>query len=110
MTQTQVHTQTAGPRLGGDRWRLQVVHRTTFAYSGPVRSSYNEARLTPENSPRQTTLRSRVEIEPAASAYAYRDYWGTTVTRSTCTFRTPSWSSPAPRSWKPARTCAWRTG
>jgi len=62
------------------RWRLQVVHRTRFAYSGPVRSSYNEARLTPENSGRQTTLRSRVEIEPAASAYPYRDYWGTTVT------------------------------
>jgi transglutaminase-like putative cysteine protease len=56
------------------------VHRTRFHYSGPVRSSYNEARLTPENSPRQTTLRSRVEIEPAATAYAYRDYWGSTVT------------------------------
>src|SRR4051794_41662741 len=80
MTQTQVQTQPAGPRLGGDRWRLQVVHRTTFSYSGPVRSSYNEARLTPENSARQTTLRSRVEIEPAATAYAYRDYWGSTVT------------------------------
>ena len=39
-----------------------------FHYSGPVRSSYNEARLTPENSNRQTTLRSRVEIEPAATA------------------------------------------
>ena len=51
-----------------------------FHYSGPVRSSYNEARLTPENSNRQTTLRSRVEIEPAATAYAYRDYWGSTVT------------------------------
>nr|WP_179722594.1 transglutaminase family protein [Petropleomorpha daqingensis] len=59
---------------------MQVVHRTRFAYDGPVRSSYNEARLTPENSGRQTTLRSRVEIEPAATAYPYRDYWGTTVT------------------------------
>jgi transglutaminase-like putative cysteine protease len=76
VTQTQVQ----GPRLSAQRWRLQVVHRTRFAYSGPVRSSYNEARLTPENSSRQTTLRSRVEIEPVASAYAYRDYWGTTVT------------------------------
>jgi transglutaminase-like putative cysteine protease len=57
-----------------------VVHRTRFSYSGPVRSSYNEARLTPESSSRQTTLRSRVEIEPAATAFAYRDYWGSTVT------------------------------
>jgi transglutaminase-like putative cysteine protease len=43
-------------------------------------SSYNEARMTPENSSRQTTLRSRVEIEPAATVHAYRDYWGSTVT------------------------------
>jgi transglutaminase-like putative cysteine protease len=57
-----------------------VVHRTAFHYSGAVRSSYNEARLTPESSNRQTALRSRVEIEPVATAYGYRDYWGTTVT------------------------------
>ena len=80
MTQTQTQTQTPAARTPGSRWRLQIVHRTRFSYSGPVRSSYNEARLTPENSPRQTTLRSRVEIEPAATAYAYRDYWGSTVT------------------------------
>jgi transglutaminase-like putative cysteine protease len=75
---TQIQTQ--GVRTVDGRWRLQVVHRTEFHYSGPVRSSYNEARLTPENSARQTTLRSRVDIEPAASAFAYRDYWGSTVT------------------------------
>ncbi len=82
-TQTQGgagQLQRSGPRPPGDRWRLQVVHRTRFRYGGPVRSSYNEARLTPENSTRQTTLRSRVEIEPAATAFAYRDYWGSTVT------------------------------
>src|SRR4029453_13584185 len=78
MTQTQ--TQDAAPRPAAHRWRLQVVHRTRFHYTGPVRSSYNEARLTPESSNRQTTLRSKVEIEPAATAYAYRDYWGSTVT------------------------------
>jgi transglutaminase-like putative cysteine protease len=81
--QKQSQSQVLGTtpaRTGGHRWRLQVVHRTRFHYSGPVRSSYNEARLTPESSNRQTTLRSRVEIEPAATAYAYRDYWGSTVT------------------------------
>ncbi len=67
-------------RTAGHRWRLQVVHRTRFGYGGPVRSSYNEARVTPESSGRQTVLRSRVEIEPAANAFAYRDYWGSTVT------------------------------
>jgi transglutaminase-like putative cysteine protease len=79
-TRTQTHEPVAAPRPAAHRWRLQVVHRTAFHYSGPVRSSYNEARLTPESSNRQTTLRSRVEIEPAATAYAYRDYWGSTVT------------------------------
>jgi transglutaminase-like putative cysteine protease len=79
--QSQSQTQTASAaRASAHRWRLQVVHRTAFHYSGAVRSSYNEARLTPESSNRQTTLRSRVEIEPAATAYGYRDYWGTTVT------------------------------
>jgi transglutaminase-like putative cysteine protease len=77
---TQFQAQTPAARTPGSRWRLQIVHRTRFSYNGPVRSSYNEARLTPENSPRQTTLRSRVEIEPGATAYAYRDYWGSTVT------------------------------
>ena len=83
MPQSQFQSQlaqfrTAGPP--GDRWRLQVVHRSAFRYGGPVRSSYNEARMTPENSSRQTTLRARVEIEPAATVHAYRDYWGSTVT------------------------------
>src|SRR5688572_21781453 len=81
MTQTQSQTLGTTPaRTAAHRWRLQIVHRTRFHYTGPVRSSYNEARLTPESSNRQTTLRSRVEIEPAATAYAYRDYWGSTVT------------------------------
>jgi len=74
-------TQSQGPaRVAGDRWRLQIVHRSQLRYGGPVRSSYNEARMTPENSSRQTTLRSRVEIEPTATVHAYRDYWGSTVT------------------------------
>ncbi|MCW2507655.1 MAG: putative transglutaminase, partial [Modestobacter sp.] len=79
-SQTQTQTQTGPVRVPSDRWRLQVVHRTQFRYGGPVRSSYNEARMTPESSSRQTTLRSRVEIEPAATVHAYRDYWGSTVT------------------------------
>jgi transglutaminase-like putative cysteine protease len=77
---TQSQVQGTFPRTAGHRWRLQIVHRTRFAYGGPVRSSYNEARVTPESSARQTVLRSRVEIEPAANAFAYRDYWGSTVT------------------------------
>ncbi len=65
--QTQTQETTSSARTAANRWRLQVVHKTRFHYTGPVRSSYNEARLTPESSNRQTTLRSRVEIEPAAT-------------------------------------------
>lgn len=79
-SQSQSQVQSGPVRVPGDRWRLQVVHRSAFRYGGPVRSSYNEARMTPENSSRQTTLRSRVEIEPLATVHAYRDYWGATVT------------------------------
>ena len=69
-TQTRTQTQGGPVRAAGDRWRLQVVHRSAFRYAGPVRSSYNEARVTPENSGRQTTPRSRVEIDPTAPVHA----------------------------------------
>ena len=61
-------------------WRMRVRHRTGYSYDGEVRSSYNEARMTPLTDPTQTTLESRVEISPNASTYRYRDYWGTEVT------------------------------
>ena len=76
--QTHETSRAGGPPRTAGGCRSCTAPR--FHYAGPVRSSYNEARLTPENSNRQTTLRSRVEIEPAATAYAYRDYWGSTVT------------------------------
>lgn len=61
-------------------WRVKVMHRTGYTYDGNVVSSFNEARVTPLTDASQTTLDSRVEISPAASAYRYRDYWGTQVT------------------------------
>jgi transglutaminase-like putative cysteine protease len=61
-------------------WRVRVQHRTGYSYAGDVVSSFNEARMTPLTDQTQTTLESRVEISPTASAYRYRDYWGTRVT------------------------------
>lgn len=61
-------------------WRVRVAHRTGYTYEGEVLSSFNEARMTPLTDGSQTTLDSRVDISPAASAYRYRDYWGTLVT------------------------------
>ena len=59
--------------------RLNIDHRTGFRYSSPVKSSYNEARMTP-TSDGQTVWSSRITIEPAAWSFSYVDYWGTTVT------------------------------
>ena len=61
-------------------WRVRVQHRTGYSYAGDVVSSFNEARMTPLTDQTQTTLESRVEITPPASAFRYRDYWGTRVT------------------------------
>lgn len=61
-------------------WRMRVIHATGYAYKTPVRSSYNEARLTPRSDSRQNVIVSRVETAPATRSYRYVDYWGTAVT------------------------------
>jgi transglutaminase-like putative cysteine protease len=63
-----------------ESWRLKVRHRTGFTYAGRVASSYNEARMSPRNEPRQAVLDARVEVWPPARTYRYEDYWGTVVT------------------------------
>jgi transglutaminase-like putative cysteine protease len=60
-------------------WRLKVRHMTTYAYSGVVHASYNEARISPLDTPSQFTLEHRVEVHPAANLFRYRDYWGSRV-------------------------------
>lgn len=60
-------------------WRLRTEHTTAFSYSTPARASYNEVRMVPVTTPRQTTLEARVQTAPAAAQYSYRDYWGTQV-------------------------------
>jgi transglutaminase-like putative cysteine protease len=60
--------------------RLSIDHQTGFRYATPVKSSYNEARMTPVGTDQQTVWSSRVSINPAAWSFTYVDYWGTTVT------------------------------
>ena len=43
-------------------WRLRFRHNTGFSYAGPVRTSYNEARITPLTFAGQTTLDSRISV------------------------------------------------
>jgi transglutaminase-like putative cysteine protease len=60
-------------------WRISVRHRTGYRYVGPVRASYNEARLTPPTLDGQRTLQAALAITPAVRPLRYVDYWGTTV-------------------------------
>ena len=60
-------------------WRLRIEHTTRVAYPGPVRTSFNEARMTPLTLPTQTTLEARVTVVPGAPVWTYHDYWGTRV-------------------------------
>jgi len=60
-------------------WRLRVVHTTEVSYSGPVRTSFNEVRMTPLTIPAQVTLESRVTAGAGVPVWTYCDYWGTYV-------------------------------
>jgi transglutaminase-like putative cysteine protease len=60
-------------------WRIAVRHRTGYRYAGPVRASYNEARLTPPSLDGQRALQTALTITPAVRPLRYVDYWGTTV-------------------------------
>jgi transglutaminase-like putative cysteine protease len=61
-------------------WRLDVVHRSAFRYVSPVRASYNEARMTPITDLHQSTVSSRVSLNPTVPVRRYWDYWGSQVT------------------------------
>src|ERR1700716_2626999 len=60
-------------------WRIAVRHRTGYRYAGPVRASYNEARLTPSSVDGQRTLQATLAVTPAVRPLRYVDYWGTAV-------------------------------
>jgi transglutaminase-like putative cysteine protease len=60
-------------------WRLRIEHTTRVTYTGPVLTSFNEARMTPLTLPTQTALDARVTAGPGAPVWTYHDYWGTNV-------------------------------
>ncbi|GAB2475889.1 transglutaminase family protein [Xylanimonas ulmi] len=59
---------------------LRVVHTTSFDYGGPVRASYNEARMRPVDDEDQHVRSARVDVRPHTWFDEYVDYWGTAVT------------------------------
>lgn len=62
-----------------DPWRLEFEHHTVFTYGAPARSSYNEVRMAPLTTPRQTTMSAHLSVSPSARQFRYWDYWGTQV-------------------------------
>ena len=60
-------------------WRIRVEHRTDYRYAGEVRSSYNEARISPMTTVDQLVLEAEVQVTPASRVYRYLDYWGSVV-------------------------------
>jgi len=60
-------------------WRLRIEHTTSVSYAGPVRTSFNEARMTPLTLPSQITHEARVTAGPGVPVWTYNDYWGTYV-------------------------------
>jgi transglutaminase-like putative cysteine protease len=59
---------------------IEIRHRTHFAYSDAIPTSYNEARVTPAHLPRQRVLTSHVDIRPVTWQSDYVDYWEAHVT------------------------------
>jgi transglutaminase-like putative cysteine protease len=60
-------------------WRLQVRHITRFQYESEVTASFNEARMLPRTDQQQIVLRHEFRVNPVATVFEYRDYFGTQV-------------------------------
>jgi transglutaminase-like putative cysteine protease len=60
-------------------WRIEVNHVTDYRYERPVVASYNEARVTPLDTPSQSVVDANLAVSPRAEVFAYRDYWGSLV-------------------------------
>ncbi len=60
-------------------WRIGVVHTTRYDYAREVRSSYNEARITPLTTLDQLVLEATVTVTPSVEVFRYLDYWSSVV-------------------------------
>ena len=68
--------------------RLSIDHQTGFRYATRVKSSYNDARMTPAETDHQTVWSSRITIEPAAGASTTPTTGAPLPPPSRCTSRT----------------------
>jgi transglutaminase-like putative cysteine protease len=59
--------------------RLRIKHTSHYRYAEPIRSSYNELRLTPLATAWQSPLEFVLRVAEATWLTSYSDYWGTHV-------------------------------
>lgn len=58
---------------------FRIRHATRFAYQAPAYESHNEIRLRPADGLGQRVLAFDLRVEPSASIFEYRDYFGNRV-------------------------------
>src|SRR6185436_1105007 len=58
---------------------LRLIHRTTFAYAGTARDSFNEARLRPVDDALQTCRSFALRTTPSVPLRDYSDFYGNVV-------------------------------
>jgi transglutaminase-like putative cysteine protease len=61
------------------RARWQIQHRTSYTYQAPVRDSFNDVRLKPMSTTRQTVESFVLTVTPATSSRQYHDFYGNWV-------------------------------
>jgi transglutaminase-like putative cysteine protease len=59
--------------------RYRIQHTSKYEYDRIVNASFNEARLTPLQTPWQIRIESGIAIDPMTWNYRYVDYWGSEV-------------------------------
>lgn len=59
--------------------KWEIIHRTQFAYAGPVRDNFNEARLQPFSDEWQTVDHFLLKVLPAARLRHHHDFYSNTV-------------------------------
>jgi transglutaminase-like putative cysteine protease len=61
--------------------KFDIVHRTHFAYAGPVRESFNEVRLRPVNNAAQAVDGFLLKVLPAVRLQHHHDFYSNIVHR-----------------------------
>lgn len=56
--------------------KLDILHRTRYVYSSPVRDSFNDVRLEPPSVPEQTVESFLLKVLPAVRMKHYTDFYG----------------------------------